>query len=155
MQLGAEKDAGQLIFDMASFRADTDSARQYVGLSGTTGDSTKQKVNANMRGPDVLDVRKYSTASFTIESSRLLPDRSKRGFPQYRLDGKFTLHGVTQPVSVIADAEQNGGWLHLRGAFSILQTEYGIRPFSKAFGAIGITNKLKIWGDIWIAGPRA
>jgi YceI-like protein len=155
VQLGAEHNGGQLIFDMASFRADTEAARQYVGLSGTTDDSTKQKVNANMLGASVLDIRKYPTASFTLESSRLLPDKSKRGFPQYRLDGKFTLHGVTQPISIIADAEPKNGWIHLRGGFAILQTKYGITPFSKVFGAIGITDQLKIWGDIWIAGPQA
>jgi len=154
LQLGAEQNGGQLVFDMASFRADTVAARQYVGLSGTTDDSTKKKVNANMRGADVLDIRKYPTASFTLESSRLLPEKSKRGFPQYRLDGKFTLHGVTQAVSIVADAEPKGGWIHLRGGFTMLQTKFGITPFSKAFGAVGITDQLKIWGDIRIAGPQ-
>lgn len=154
VQLGAEQKGGQLVFDMASFRADTDEARKYVGLSGTTDDSTKQKVNANMLGSSVLDVLKYPAATFTIESSRLLPDKSKRGFPQYRIDGEFTLHGVTQPVSIVADAESKGGWINLRGGFAILQTKYGITPFSKAFGAVGITDQLKIWGDIWIAGPQ-
>jgi len=154
LKLGAEKNGGQLIFDMASFRADTDAARRYVGLSGTTNDSTKQKVNANMRGSGVLDIRRYPTAAFTLKSSRLLPEKSKRGLPQYRLDGSFTLHGVTRRVKIIADAEPKGGWIHLRGGFVMLQTKYGITPFSKAFGAIGITDQLKIWGDIWIAGPQ-
>ena len=154
VQLEADQNGGQLLFDMASFRADTDTARQYVGLSGTTDDSTKQKVNANMLGSGVLDIRKYPTASFTIGSSRLLPNKSQRGYPQYRLNGKLTLHGVMRPVSVIADAEPKGGWIHLRGRFELLQTAFGITPFSKAFGAVGITDKLKIWGDLWIAGPE-
>ena len=114
LQLAAEQNSGQLVFDMSSFRVDTDTARQYVGLSGTTDNSTRQKANANMRGSDVLDIRKYPTASFTLESSRLLQGKSKRGFPQYQLDGKFTLHGVTRKVSIIADAEPKGGWIHLR-----------------------------------------
>jgi len=154
LQLRAGQSGGQLLFDMASFQVDTDAARQYVGLSGTTDDSTKEKTNANMRGAGVLDIRKYPTASFTLESSRLLPEKSKRGFPQYQLDGKFTLHGVTQPISILADAEQKGDWIRLRGGFAMLQTKFGITPFSKAFGAVGITDQLKIWGDIWIAGPQ-
>jgi len=154
LQLGAEQNGGQLVFDMNSFRVDTDAARQYVGLSGTTDGSTKKKTNANMRGSGVLDIQKYPTASFTLESSRLLPEKSKRGFPQYQLDGKFILHGVTQPIRILADAEQKGGWIHLRGSFAMLQTKFGITPFSKAFGAVGITDQLKIWGDIWIAGPQ-
>jgi polyisoprenoid-binding protein YceI len=154
LQLGAEQSGGQLLFDMASFQVDTDAARQYVGLSGTTDDSTKQKTKANMRGSSVLNIRKYPTASFTLESSRLLPEKSKRGFPQYQLDGKLTLHGVTQPIRILADAEQKGGWIHLRGGFAMFQTKFGITPFSKVFGAVGITNRLRIWGDIWIAGPQ-
>ena len=61
---------------------------------------------------------------------------------------------VTQPVRIIADAQPREGWLHLRGGFAILQTSYGITLFSKAFGAVGITDPLKNWGDIWIAGPQ-
>ena len=154
IQLGVDQNAGQIVFDMTSFKADTAKARQYVGLSGSTDDATKRKVNANMRGPSVLNIQKYPTALFTIESSQPLSSKSKQGFPQYRLDGKLTLHGVAQPVSITADAEPKGGWIHLRGGFSLLQTSYGITPFSKAFGAVGITDQLKIWGDIWIAGPQ-
>jgi len=154
IQLGADQNAGQIVFDMASFEADTAKARKYVGLNGSTEKSTKRKVNANMRGPGVLDIRQYPTALFTVRSSRPLSTKSERGFPQYRLDGKLTLHGVAQPVRITVDAEPKDGWIHLRGGFSMLQTSYGITPFSKAFGAVGITDQLKIWGDIWIAGPR-
>lgn len=154
LHLGTEQNGSQLVFDMSSFRVDTDAARKYVGLSGTTDESTKKKTTSNMRGSGVLDIQKHPTASFTLESSRLLPDKSKRGFPQYQLDGKFTLHGVTQPIRILADAEKKGDWIHLRGGFAMLQTKFGITPFSKAFGAVGITDQLKIWGDIWIAGPQ-
>lgn len=150
--LNLEAGTGRLIFDMASFQADSDVARQYVGLSGSTDVSTKQQVNANMHGAKVLDVGKYPTATFLLESSQLLPAKSKRGFSQYRLDGKFTLHGVSQPISLVAEAEPKNGWIHLRGGFTILQTSYAIKPFSKVFGAVGITDQLKIWGDLWIAG---
>jgi hypothetical protein len=154
VRLGVEQNGGQLVFDMTSFEADTDGARKYVGLEGSTDRSTQEKVNANMLGSSVLDVQRYPTATFAIKSTRLLPEKSKRGLAQYRLDGDFTLHGVTRPVSIIATAESKGAWIHLRGAFSILQSEYGITPFSKVFGAVGITDQLKIWGDVWIAGAQ-
>lgn len=153
VQLGAQRGAGQIVFDMTTFRADTEDARKFLGLSGTTDDSTRQKVNANMLGSSVLDVQRYPTATFDIDSSQRLENKSKRGFPQYRLNGRFTLHGASQPVSIVASAEPKSGWLHLRGGFAILQTDYGITPFSKAFGAIGVSDQLKIWGDIWVAGP--
>ena len=79
---------------------------------------------------------------------------SRRGLPQYQLDGDFTLHGVTRPIRVVADVEEANGWLHLRGGFSILQTQFGMTPYTKAFGAVGVTDRLDIWGDLWVAKER-
>ena len=56
LKVGASVDAGQMVFDMNSYDADTERARRYIGLEGTTGESTRSQVNANMRGRYVLDV---------------------------------------------------------------------------------------------------
>lgn len=151
VKLGANANAGSLVFDMTSFDADSDHARQYIGLGGTTDASTRNKVNANMLGADVLDVQQFPTATFKITSARPVANKSGRGLPQYQLDGQFTLHGQTQNIAILADVEEKKGWIHLRGNFSILQTDYGITPFSKAFGTIGVADKLDIWGDFYIA----
>lgn len=145
---------GDMVFDMQSFRADTDEARKYVGLSGTTDPGTQQKVTANMLGADVLNVREFPTARFHIKTIEQLDQKSRRGLSQYRLLGDFTLQSVTRPIQVVAETEQQGGWLHLRGGFSILQTDFGMTPFSRAFGAIGVADQLQIWGDLWIAQQR-
>ncbi len=146
--------SGELVFDMQSFDADSDQARRYVGLSGSTDASTRQQVNANMHGPGVLDTKTHPTATFKIKSVTKLATQSRRSLPQYQLDGDFTLHGATQPIRVMADVEPKNGWLHLRGGFSILQSNYGITPFKKAFGAVGVGDRLDIWGDLWIASER-
>lgn len=149
-----QKEGGghRIEFDMKSFDADTDIARKYVGLEGSTDASTRDQVNNNMLGKDVLDVNKYPTSVFEIEGIRKLPNTSKTDPQNYELSGQFTLHGKTLPIKVKATAEEKGQWTHLRGEFSILQSDYGIKPFSKAFGAIGVADKLTIWGDFWIAG---
>jgi len=36
----------------------------------------------------------------------------------------------------------------------MLQSQFGITPFSKAFGAVGVTDQLTIWGDLWISKQR-
>ncbi len=154
IRLDAPQDSGQIVFDMATFAADADVARQYIGLSGTTDASTQQQVNANMLGASVLDVAHYPTATFQVKSVERLPQPSQRGLPQYRLRGDFTLHGATQPIQVIADAEEQNGWIHLRGGFTMLQTQFGITPYTKAFGAIGVSDQLQIWGDLWLAKDR-
>jgi len=145
---------GEIVFAMDTFTADTDAARKHIGLEGTKDASTQQQVTANMRGSDVLDVQRFPTATFAITSVQPQRQPSRRGLPQYQLDGDFTLHGVTRPIRVVADVEEANGWLHLRGGFSILQTQFGITPYTKAFGAVGVTDRLDIWGDLWVAKER-
>jgi YceI-like domain len=154
IRLDAPQDSGQLVFDLSTFTADPDVARQYVGLSGTEDPSSQQQVTANMIGAEVLDVAHFPTATFEIKRIIPLPAASQRGLPQYQLDGDFTLHGVTQPIRVVADAEQNGAWTHLRGGFSILQTQYRITPLKKALGAVGVADQLQIFGDLWLSKDR-
>jgi polyisoprenoid-binding protein YceI len=149
--LGADQNAGRLVFDMTSFNADTPAARRYVGLSGTTDEGTRSAVNENMRGPAVLHVSKYPTATFEVASAKATGKSSRRGSPTYRLEGQFTLHGATQPLAILVEVEQARGWLHVRGNFTISQTSYGITPYSKAFGAIGVADQLKIYGDLFVA----
>ncbi len=155
VHLGAIQRAGHVEFDMTTFRADTDEARKYIGLEGTTGESMQSQVTANMRGPVVLDSGNHPTARFDIDSAVLLEQPSKRGLPLYRLDGKFILHGAARPLQIIAEAEPKDGWVHLVGNFAILQSQFGMTPFTKAFGAIGVTDRLQIWGDLWVVAPPA
>ena len=151
IHLGATRDAGELVFDMATFAADTPAARTRVGLSGETDPSTQKKVNANMRGPDVLAVAKFPTAVFRIHSA-MLRDSSKPGAaPVYDLDGQFLLRGVTRPLRLTAVVTSAEGRTGLQGRFAISQTDYGITPYSTALGAIGVADKLDIWGDLWMA----
>ena len=154
IQLDAARDAGGLVFDMTSFTAYTAEARKFVGLQTPTDASTQQQVTANMRGADVLDVARYPTAGFTVKGIAKLPQPSQRGLPQYQLTGDFWLHGVSRPIQVVADAEEQNGWIHLRGGFSMLQSQFGITPFSKGFGALGVTDQLNMWGDLWISKQR-
>ena len=152
LQLDGEGVGGELVFDMTSFDADTDAARRYVGLTGSTDASTRQQVNANMKGAAVLDVQRYPTAKFAVEGVKRTEKKSRDGHPIYELSGKFTLHGQTRPLKLEASVEDKGGDLHLKGNFSILQTQYGIRPYSKAFGAVGVADRLTIYGDIQLEG---
>lgn len=151
LHLGVKKEAGEIVFDMASFVADTDAARKYVGLEGTSSASTQKQVTDNMLGPSVLNVDKYPTATFRIDSAEAYEKPSKRGLQQYLLKGEFTLQEATRPLEFLVEVEMVKGWQHVRGGFRINQTDYGMTPFTKAFGAIGVADQLSIWGDAWVA----
>ncbi len=149
--LGAEKGAGRLVFNMDSFDADTRRARQYLDLPGDTDEGTRKQVNNNMKGREVLDTTKYPQAILDIESVLPTGKLNPKGGPEYEISGLFTLHGVQKPIRFLAYAEQARGWVHLRGDFGIKQSTYGIKPYTKAFGAIGVADALRIHGDLWVA----
>ncbi|MCY2967630.1 MAG: YceI family protein [Planctomycetota bacterium] len=149
LKLGATEKGGQIEFNLRSFVADTATARAYVGLSGKTDQGTADKVTKNMLGSAVLDVANFPTATFEVKSIARL--KSREGEPrQFQLEGDFTLHGAKNPIKFKALADEADGFIHLRGAFGILQTDYGITPFSQAFGAVGVADQLTIYGDLWI-----
>jgi polyisoprenoid-binding protein YceI len=154
IRLGADRDAGQLVFDLTSFSADTSEARRYVGLEGQTDASTQEQVTANMLGAYVLDTEHYPTATFLIKSALPLRENQRAGVKRYQLEGEFNIHGVTRPLRIFAEARAESGAIRLRGTFVLLQTDYGIKPFSKALGAVGVTDKLKIYGDILIVAAQ-
>lgn len=142
---------GRLVFDMRSFDADGEAARKYLALEEAVDEGTRKQVNENMLGKSVLDVRTYPTATFACTKITRLATTSHRKLPQYQLQGQFTLHGTTRPVEFTVDVEEVKGWWRVRGAFAILQSDYGIKPFTKAFGVIGVADKLDIYGDLIVA----
>ena len=150
IDLGAAQNAGNLVFDMKTFAAETAAARKFVGLSGEVDASTRQQVNDNMHGADVLNVAKFPTAELVIDSATVVQPTQPGGPQKVVLDGKFTLHGVTQWVRIPAEAEVVNGMIHLRGGFAILQSQYGITPYTKFLGAVGVADEIKIWGDLWL-----
>lgn len=151
VRLGAAAQAGTLVFDMRSFQADTTPARKALGLPGETDPDTQRQVNENMLGPAVLDVARHPTATLTIDSA--LPADRVSAAPRhaYDLQGTFTLHGVTRKVTIPVEVEQAGQVIRLSGGFSIRQTDFGMTPYKKFGGVVGVADELRIQGDIRLA----
>ena len=125
-----------------------------MGLEGATDADTQRQVNANMLGAAVLDVQHYPTATFKINS--IVPLRVERAAPRRNISSTATSRCTARrrKIKIVAEATTASGYVRLRGNFPILQTDYGITPFSKAFGAIGVADRLTIWGELWLAtGP--
>jgi len=151
VRLGAAEQAGMLVFDMRSFEADTPEARAGVGLPGQTDPITRRQVNDNMLGAEVLDVTRHPTATFMIRSALPVPNVPADRKPVYSLAGGFTLHGVTREIVVPVEVEQRGHMLRLRGGFAVKQTDFGMRPYKKLGGVVGVADELRITGDILVA----
>lgn len=153
VRLGAQHDAGQIVFDMTSFTADTAEARKYLSLKGTPPASRQREVTGHMLGANVLNVAKFPIAVFTISSALPLAKHSKEGHELYELQGDFILHGVKRPLKFETEVIEQTGGRRLHGSFAIKQTDYGIKPYSKGFGIAGATNELTIYGEIVIEAP--
>lgn len=148
LQLGATAKAGELVFDMTSFVAETKEARAVVGLKGEG--SSGSQVTTNMLGPSVLDVAKYPESRYVIHAAVPLAVQKADALPEYELHGEFTLHGVTQPLRVRAQMTEKDGKVRLRGRFAVLQTRFGITPYTAALGAVGVADQLDVWAEIWL-----
>jgi len=148
--LGAADQAGTLVFDMRSFTADTAEARKALGLPGETDASTQKQVQANMIGPEVLNVAQHPSATFQIRSALSSKQQVQGRPPVYELIGAFTLHGVTREVMIPVEVEQRGEWQRLRGMFVIKQTDFGMKPSKKLGGVVGVTDELRITGDLLV-----
>lgn len=158
--LDAPQNAGQLVFDMPSFLADTPDARKALGLSGETDASTRKQTTDNMLGAEVLDVARHPTATFDIESALRSQRRVEGAKPTVDLVGTFTLHGVARKVVIPVEIESAGPILRFLGSFRIKQTDFGMKPYKKLGGVVGVADELVIHGDIRVAatpvaGPAA
>jgi polyisoprenoid-binding protein YceI len=155
IRLGATENAGQVTSDLNTFRADPDYARKAIGLAGQSDADTQTKVTANMLGPRVLDVEHFSTATVKIFSARLLEQPAKNGARQYLLEGELTFHGVTKKMRVTAEAQDAGPWIRLRGQASLLQSDFGITPFRAMLGALGVADRVELFGDAYLRKDEA
>lgn len=153
IHLTSGDEPGEIVFDMESFAADTDAAREYVGLEGTTDEDEQNDVTATMTGSKVLHVSEFPTATFEIADIEKLDEPDDDGNPQYRFSGEFTLLEETREIEfVAATTEEQDGRVRLQGDFQIKQSDYGIKPYSAFFGTVAVTDELRIYGDLWVVG---
>ena len=93
----------------------------------------------------VLDVDHFSRAMF--ESNRI--EVQSQSTPLVvNVDGQLTLRGVTHPHSFSARVSNADTSLRIFGDFSLLQSDFGIRPVSFAGGALRLKDELKFRFDI-------
>lgn len=151
IHLASSEKPGKIVFDMASFTVDTQAARDYVGLEGTTGEDERNNVTSTMISSKVLHVEEHPTAIFEISRIERLDEATDDGDPLYEFAGKFTLRGKTNDVTFrAATTEEKDGRVRLQGDFRIKQSDYGIKPYSAFFGTVAVTDELKVYGDLWI-----
>jgi polyisoprenoid-binding protein YceI len=148
----ASGSAGELVFDLTTFVADTPEARRVFGWSKSISPSDQQKITATMLGSEVLDVAHYPRAVFAITTVRPLDGQPPGNAGQYQLAGELTLHGVTRPVHMTVNVEpaERPNVVRVRGKFAILQSDHGMKPYSALAGLVRVADRLEIRGDLML-----
>lgn len=115
-------------------------------VTGGAKEKDKQDMERTMR-EEVLEVVKYPEIIFT--SSNVSVNPMSGGKARARIIGDLTLHGVTQKnlwISVETTNTEEG--IRAQGAFSLKQSDFGIKPYAAAGGTIKLKNELKFSFDI-------
>jgi polyisoprenoid-binding protein YceI len=98
-------------------------------------------VQSAMLSEHVLDVTRFSTIAF--RSSRVSAKPGPTGIDMV-IDGDFTLHGVTHPLTVRGMVTMESSGLTVRGTCTIKQTEFGMVPPSAAGGTVKAKDDVRV-----------
>jgi len=60
------------------------------------------------------------------------------------LQAQITLHGVTHDYQVPLQLKEDGARLHASGAFTVKQSDFGIKPFAVFGGALSVKDELEL-----------
>lgn len=91
-------------------------------------------VTVNMRR-DVVHSDSFPTMRFRSDSVRARSDGA-------RIYAELTMEGVTRVLPVDVAISFVGGTLHARARFDVLQTDFGIRPFSQVGGTTNVADRV-------------
>jgi polyisoprenoid-binding protein YceI len=154
ISLGGE---GELVFDMNSFKADTQEARKKVGLEGKkVTENEAKKVNEAMLSGDVLDVGSFPTAAYKITTIKAAEKQEAGAVGLYQVAGRLTLHGAEKPLQFKAKLEHTDkeGIFTLSGSFTIKQSHYGMTPYSAAGGLAKVADELEISAELLLNSAK-
>ncbi|MDX1630691.1 MAG: YceI family protein [Thermoanaerobaculia bacterium] len=125
--------------DATSLEADETALRSRFDLKPMEDDS-RREIQQTMEGEGQLHVDRYPEIRF--ESTRI--ETMDDG--EYRVVGRFTLHGTTRTVELVARTriDREKGTLRGETSFRFLQSDYGIEPYQAAFGAVKNRDEVEL-----------
>lgn len=138
-----ERSGIELEMPVASFVVDDQQARAERGAEFSSRISQEDIAGTrrNMLGPDVLNAQQYPIIriqSVEVTGTWAAPSVTAR----------ITLKGVQRDVTVPLELSLDDRRLRARGQFDIRQSDFGMKPFSVALGALAVQDRLHIEFEI-------
>lgn len=129
----------ELSFPVADLIVDDPDARRAAGsdFPADIPAADKEGTRKNMLRAEVLDGERYprvEVKSATVAGSLQAP----------QVTARITIKDASRDVTVPVVAAVNGDRLTASGEFEILQTDFGIKPFSVALGALEVKDRLLV-----------
>jgi polyisoprenoid-binding protein YceI len=124
---------------VAGLLVDEPAARAAAGpdFAGEVPNDAREDTRRNMLRPEVLDVARYPEIVVAAESLA--------GTWEHPIvTARVTLRDQTRRVDVPLSIARGPGTLSVRGGFRILQSDFGITPFSVGGGAIQVANGVDV-----------
>ena len=133
---------------VATLVLDDPEQRKEAGreFSTTLSESDIENTRRTMLSSRVLDAGPYPLVRITATVTGGTP-------PDMQADLSMTLHGVEQQFPAPVKLERQGPLATATGAFSILQSDFGIEPFSMLGGSLSVKDEVKIQYRI-VAKPK-
>lgn len=134
-----ERSGFELAFPVAELIVDDPQARAAAGseFPGEISADDREGTRTNMLRAEVLDAQNHPTIK--VQSVRVSGTPSK---PQ--ITARITIKGVSRDVLVPTTVAIAGARLTASGQFDILQTDFGIKPFSIGMGALEVQDRLRV-----------
>ena len=129
----------ELSFPVAELIVDDPDARRAAGsdFPPDIPAADKEGTRKNMLRAEVLDGERYPRVE--VKSAKL---GGSLQAPQ--VTARITIKEASRDVVVPVVAAVNGDRLTASGEFEILQTDFGIKPFSVALGALEVNDRLLV-----------
>jgi polyisoprenoid-binding protein YceI len=135
----ATKSGFDLTFPVAQMIVDDPAARQAAGsdFPAEVPQADRDGTRKNMLRAETLDAEHYP--NITLKSVR-----SGGTAQQPQFTARITIRGNSHDVMIAPTIKIEGASLTASGEFDIQQTDFGIKPFSAALGALEVQDKLHI-----------
>lgn len=95
-------------------------------------DGSKAKLEGHLKSEDFFSVQKHPSASFEITSMAPISG-AKAGSPNYTVNGKMTIKGITNDISFPANVTVTGSSMVASADIKIDRSKYDVRYGSKTF----------------------
>lgn len=131
------RSALQLTVPVASLQIDPAGARQALGLAGKLNDSDRAEIRQHMMAANQLDLARYPRVTATLASISGTP-------PDLVLGLHVRIKATDKVLRVPVHLQLAGDELLATGEATLVQSDFGIEPYSTLLGAIAVKDRVRV-----------